>query len=188
LPLPAGTESARCGTCLRDAPAYGYTVAACDYTAPLDQLVLGLKFGRQLALAPAFAALMRDAVVRQGQQALPDMLCAVPLGEQRLAQRGYNQAWEIAKPLAKHLGIGLAPKLLQRTRETGAQTALHPDQRQKNVRHAFLTTSDDLQGKHVGVVDDVMTTGATLQEIALELKRQGAAEVTNYIFARTPPH
>lgn len=166
-------------------------MAVCDYAAPQDQLVLGLKFGHQLALAPLFSGLLRDAILRQATSELPDLLCVVPLGRQRLAERGFNQAMEIARPLSRHLGIALQPTLLQRSRETVRQSSLHPAERLHNVRNAFTLKPDTAQrvkGLHIGVVDDVMTTGTTLHEIATMLKRFGAAQVSNYVFARTPPH
>jgi ComF family protein len=186
--LPHAADDMRCGDCLKRPPAFDATFVATDYAAPVDQLVLGLKFGNRLALAPAFARLLRDAMLMSRHAALPSMLTAVPVGAQRLAERGFNQALEIARPLSKTLGIPLDAKLLVRVHETKAQTLLHPDERQQNVRHAFVVPAeaiDRVQGQHIGIVDDVITTGATLNEIAATLKRFGAARVTNIVFART---
>jgi ComF family protein len=135
--------------------------------------------------------MLRDAALKEHQQSLCDVLCPVPLGRQRLVERGFNQSLEIAKPLSHHLGVTLYQKLLRRSRETAQQSSLHPDDRHKNVRNAFTVDSSAIElirGKHIGVVDDVMTTGATLNEIAGLLKRFGAAKVSNYVFARTPLH
>jgi len=189
-PLPAG---AVCGACLADPPAFDATIAAVDYAAPLDQLVLQLKFGARLALAPWFAQLLRDAVLARGAallpNPLPDLLCPVPLGERRLVERGFNQALEIARPLAASLGVALHPKLAGRTLETTAQSGVTPAERARNVRGAFAVADPDLvAGRHVGLVDDVMTSGHTLGELAATFKRFGAARVTNFVFARTPPH
>lgn len=123
-------------------------------------------------------------------QPLPALLTAVPLGPRRLAERGFNQALEMAKPLSCKLGIPLYPRLLIRQRETLPQSLLHPDERHKNIGGAFALSHsflDRVRGKHVGVVDDVMTTGETLEEVASVLKRFGAARVTNFVFARTLP-
>ncbi|MDN4053263.1 ComF family protein [Massilia sp. YIM B02763] len=178
-----------CGACLSDTPAFDATVAAADYAAPLDQLVLQLKFGARLALAPWCARMLRDAVLARGDLVLPDLLCPVPLGAERLAGRGFNQALEIARPLAGALGVALHPRLAARTLETVAQSGVAPAQRGRNVRGAFAVTDPDLvAGRHVGLVDDVMTSGHTLGELAATLKRFGAARVTNLVFARTPPH
>jgi ComF family protein len=187
IPL-ADADSPVCGACLKQPPAFDRTVAAADYAAPVDQLVLALKFGGRLALAPLFANLLRDALLHNDQDSLPSLLTAVPLGAHRLQERGFNQALEIARPLSHALGIELAPGLLLRARDTEAQSLLHPDQRHKNIRHAFEVSAaaiDQVRGRHIGVVDDVMTTGETLNELAATLKRFGATRVTNFVFART---
>ena len=188
-PVAAGDATRRCGACLADPPAFDATVAVCDYAAPLDGLVLGLKFGARLPLAPWMAARLKEAVLESGTP-LPDLLCPVPLGPRRLVERGYNQALEVARPLAKELGIPLAPRLLARVLETPAQSGVAPGERRRNVRGAFAPADgqEPLAGRHVGVVDDVMTSGHTLDELAGVLKRAGAARVTNLVFARTPPH
>jgi ComF family protein len=178
-----------CGTCLRDPPAYDATVAAVDYAIPLDQLVLQLKFGARLALAPWFARQIRDAVLARPALPLPDLLCPVPLGPGRLIERGFNQALEIARPLAAALGVACHPALAQRTLDTKAQSGVSPGARARNVRDAFAVDDPGLvEGRHVGLVDDVMTSGHTLGELAATFKRTGAARVTNFVFARTPPH
>lgn len=187
---PAGRADLgrHCGACLANRPAFDATVAACDYAAPLDSLVLQLKFGAQLALAPWMARVLGDAVARVAP-ALPDVLCPVPLGPARLVERGYNQALEVARPLAGTLGVAVAPRLLHRVRETPPQSNAAPGERKKNVRGAFgVDAAGDVRGRHVGVVDDVMSSGHTLDEVAAVLKRAGAARVTNFVFARTPPH
>jgi ComF family protein len=178
-----------CGTCLSHPPAFDATVAAVDYAIPLDQLVLQLKFGARLALAPWFARQMRDAVLTRPGLPLPDLLCPVPLGPGRLVERGFNQALEIARPLAAALGVACHPTLAERTLDTRAQSGVTPGERARNVRGAFAVAEPDLvPGRHVGLVDDVMTSGHTLNELAATFKRFGAARVTNLVFARTPPH
>lgn len=177
-----------CGVCLRQPPAFDRTLVAADYVLPLDQLVLQLKFGHRLALAPLCARLLGEVVRRDGA-ALPALLCPVPLGPRRLAWRGYNQALEIARPLARTLGIALAARLVHRVRDTVAQSSVAPAARQANIAGAFAVPDAALvAGRHIGVVDDVMTSGRTLNELAATLKRHGAARVSNYVFARTPPH
>jgi ComF family protein len=186
----AADEQAQCSKCLADPPAFDATVAAADYALPLDQLVLQLKFGSRLALAPWFAQLLRDAAIVEAQVGLPDVLCPVPLGPQRLVERGFNQALEIARPLARALGVPLQPRLAVRAVDTQAQSGIAPGERKKNIRGAFSVEPemmDAIAGRHVGVVDDVMTSGSTLDELASTLKQAGAARVTNFVFARTPP-
>ena len=185
---------ALCGACLHQQPAFDATIAAVDYRAPLDQLLLGLKFSGQLAFAPLFAELLRDALLDHsrldGQTLpLPEVLLAVPLGEHRLIERGFNQALEIARGLSRHLGLPLLAHLPLRERETLAQSGLPMTQRHRNIAGAFVMPAGAaalLNGRHVGVVDDVMTTGATLDAMATVLKRHGAVRVTNLVFARTP--
>jgi ComF family protein len=182
-------DSTICGSCLSTPPAYDATIVAVDYTPPLDQLVLQLKFSARLPLAPWFADMLRDAVLARPGLPLPDLLCPVPLGASRLVERGFNQALEIARPLAGALGVRLAPRLAVRQLETRAQSGVSPHERADNIRGAFGVEDPDLvAGRHVGLVDDVMTSGHTLDELAATFKRFGAARVTNLVFARTPPH
>lgn len=191
IPLPEADEHRRCGDCISTSPYFDHTVVVCNYAAPTDQLILAYKFGHRLPIATLFSEMLRDAILKEHQQSLCDLLCPVPLGRKRLIERGYNQSLEIAKPLSHHLGVTLRPQLLRRSRETAQQSSLHPDDRHKNVRNAFTIDSaaiELIRGKHIGVVDDVMTTGTTLNEIAGLLKRFGATKVSNYVFARTPLH
>ncbi|MEO6921744.1 MAG: ComF family protein [Collimonas sp.] len=196
---PGGVAPIRCGNCLKQSRAFDTTIVVCDYAAPVDQLILALKFGGQLALAPVFAKMLRDAMLRQaaavGDQAssptdLPDILTAVPLSAQRLQHRGFNQAQEIAKPLARWTGIPLRRDLLLRQRDTLPQSmGLDLEQRRRNLRQAFAVppaASATIRGRHIGIVDDVMTTGETLHALAKTLRRHGARRITNLVFARTP--
>lgn len=189
-PLGPADSRVQCGACQAHRPAYDATVAAGDYASPLDALVLELKFGGVLALAPWFGQAIADAAARQDVE-LPNVLCPVPLGPRRLVERGFNQALEIARPLSKALGVPLRPALAIRALDTAAQSGVAPAQRKKNIRRAFIVAPDALamvRGQHIGVVDDVMTSGATLNELAGTFKRFGAARVSNFVFARTPPH
>jgi ComF family protein len=183
------SDSSTCGTCLSYPPSFDATVAAVDYAPPLDHLVLQLKFSARLPLAPWFAHMLRDAVLARSALPLPDLLCPVPLGPTRLVERGFNQALEIARPLAGALGVALHPTLAVRQVDTRAQSGVSPHERAENIRGAFGVDDPDLvAGRHVGIVDDVMTSGHTLEELAATFKRFGAARVTNLVFARTPPY
>jgi len=187
--IPLGNADQYCGQCLKTPPAFSRTIVACDYRAPLDELILALKFRHQLAVAPALAQQL--ALATAASTAIPELLMPVPLSRARLVQRGFNQSLEIARPLARLIRRPLVAQLLHRVRDTTAQTLLHPDERRENILHAFSpdeATKDRIRGRHIGVVDDVITTGATLNEIAACLKRHGAVRVTNLVFARTPPH
>jgi ComF family protein len=181
-----------CGACLRNPPAFDATIVVADYQAPIDQLVLALKFGTALPLAALLGRLLEEAMLAAlpERSNWPDLLAPVPLGPQRLIERGYNQALEIARPLARSLTLPLLPGLLVRVRDTQAQAAMPARQRQQNMRAAFVVPAASMPsvaGRHVGLVDDVMTTGATLHELASILKRCGASRVTNLVFARTLP-
>jgi len=169
-----------CGRCLSQAPAYDATHAALAYEFPADALVQALKFRGELALAPLFAALLAERVRAERV----DCIVPVPLSAQRLRRRGYNQAVEIAR----HVRGGILElELCERTRDAPPQMELPYEARQRNVRGAFRCTRP-LGGATLAVVDDVMTTGATLDEIARTLKGAGARRVVNWVVARTMPH
>lgn len=188
-PLPGAADPAtRCGRCLRHPPGYDATLVAAAYALPFDSLVLQLKFGARLAHARLFGDLLADAVLALPGFVKPALLCPVPLGPARLAERGFNQALEIARPLGKRLAIRVDPHCVIRVQDTRAQSLLHARERRRNIAAAFSVTDRALvEGRHIGVVDDVMSSGETLQELAATLKRYGAARVTNIVFARTPP-
>ncbi|UDM50122.1 ComF family protein [Cupriavidus sp. MP-37] len=179
-----------CPACGASPRAFDHAYTLGDYAAPQDQLVLALKFGHALPLAAWLAARLADGLpaawARTGHGA-PDLIAPVPLSPQRLAARGFNQAWEIARPLARRLGLRADPVLLQRQRDTGSQRALDLAARQVNLRGAFAPArAIRLDGLHVALVDDVMTSGATLHEAAAALKALGAARVGVIVALRTP--
>jgi ComF family protein len=179
LASPAGEV---CGRCLAQAPAYDATVAALAYAFPADVLVQALKFRGELALAPLLGELLGACVARTTGV---DIVLPVPLAAARLRKRGFNQAQEIARHVARAAGARLEPTLAERSRDTAAQMDLPHAERAKNVRGAFRCTRA-LEGAAVALVDDVMTTGATLDELAATLKRAGAARVVNWVLTRTP--
>jgi ComF family protein len=177
----------RCADCIAEPPPFDATFALADYRAPLDTLAVGLKFRARLMLAREFAQrlarLAQDAW--QDESDWPDVIAPVPLAGQRLAERGYNQAWQIARPLARALDVRSDATLLQRVIHTAPQSRLDLDARRQNVGNAFRVVRA-VRGLHVGVVDDVMTTGATLEALARTLKAAGARRVTNFVALRTP--
>jgi ComF family protein len=182
------SQDSTCNPCQSYPPSYDATIAAADYAPPLDHLILQLKFSARLPLAPWFAQQLRDATLAHPTLPLPDLLCPVPLGPSRLVERGYNQALEIARPLAAMLGVALHPTLAVRQLDTRAQSGVSPHDRAENIRGAIGIGDPDLvDGRHIGIVDDVMTSGHTLEELAATFKRFGAMRVTNFVFARTPP-
>lgn len=180
------TQATICGACLRAPPVFDATVVVCDYAAPSDLLVQDLKFRSRLPLGSSFGRMLASAMQKQVTNA-PDMIIPVPLSETRLAQRGFNQAAEIARSLSRHTQLPLHLQACVRVRDTQPQAGLPLSERRVNMRGAFavqVTTS--VKGRHVLLVDDVMTTGHTLNELAACLKRHGAKRVTNAVFARTP--
>ncbi len=178
LPSPG---SALCGRCLADAPHYDATVAALAYRFPADTLVHALKFRSQLALAPLMGDLLIEAIRER-----IDLVVPVPLSRERLRERGYNQAAEIARHVARERRARLELTVVARERNTRAQADLPWSDRARNVRGAFRCERS-LDGAAIAVIDDVMTTGATLDELAATLKRAGAARVVNWVVARTFP-
>lgn len=174
-----------CGLCADDDPLDA-AVTLGDYAEPFDKLVLRLKFGARLPAAGWIAAQLATASRAQLSQ-LPDLLLPIPLSSHRLAERGFNQAWEIARPLARQLGIRASDTWLSRGRDTASQRTLDLTARLANLQQAFaLCEEAAVEGLHIGLVDDVMTTGATLREAARVLKAHGAARVTALVALRTP--
>ncbi len=174
---------ATCGRCLARSPQFDATVAALGYRFPADVLVHALKFQGELALAPLLGGLLAQAVAVAAPLRI-DVISPVPLSAARLAERGYNQAMEIARVLARATRARLDPSLCERTRDTHAQVGLPLPEREANVRGSFHCPRM-LGGMSIAVVDDVMTTGATLDEVARTLKAAGAASVVNWVVART---
>ena len=175
LPTHGG---AICGACLKRAPHFDATLACFVYAFPVDRLVQQLKFAHRLAIADFFARALLERNLPRA-----DLIVPVPLSARRLGERGFNQAAEIAKVLARESGIALGLEVGRRTLEAPPQSTLPWKERQKNVRGAF-DCGAELSGKVLLVVDDVMTTGATLGEFARVLKDHGATQVIACVAAR----
>jgi ComF family protein len=182
-----------CGQCLGQASAFGHCVTAADYVAPWDRLITAFKFHQQVELAGALSQAIERAVLALAPHAeaagRPALLLPVPLSRERLRERGYNQAWELARRLGRRLGIRATPHVLHRSRDTADQIGMTRQQREHNLRDAFWVEPAGramLQGRHVALVDDVLTTGATAHAAALSLTRAGAASVDVWVIARTP--
>jgi ComF family protein len=173
----------RCPTCQRHPPAFDRVIAPFRYAPPLDYLVQRLKFHQDLALARLLGQLLAAHLAGlPGPR--PDVILPVPLHRRRLAERGFNQALEIGRPLHDALGIPLAPRLAQRVRHTEAQSRLPAGQRQRNLRGAYVLGDRPLPG-HIAILDDVLTTGTTVNELARLLKGAGVARVEVWVLART---
>jgi ComF family protein len=179
LPTPSGEL---CGHCLRHPPLFDRAVAAYAYAYPLDRLVQAMKYRERLALADAFAARLAQRI-----EILPDCAIAMPLHPAKLRERGFNQSLLLAAAIARARRIKLLPHACRRVRDTPPQSALPWKERKKNVRDAFRC-EQDMGGLHVALVDDVLTTGASLNALAAAVKARGAAEVSVWVVARTLPH
>ncbi len=176
-----GADSQLCGGCLAQPPAFDRTVAVFRYAFPLDRLLQSYKFRQNLVLTSLFAGALGTAA--SVQRPRPDTLIAVPLARARLAERGFNQSALLAEGVARATGIEFATHGLLKIRDTLPQAGLNRAARLKNVRGAF-DCARSLAGRHVALVDDVMTTGATLSEAAKVLKKAGAASVSAWVLAR----
>ena len=179
LPLP---HAAVCGSCLRAAPPFESALAVYEYGFPVDRLLQRFKFSGDLAVGRWLALRLAD---RAGQAPRPSFVVPMPLSRERLKMRGFNQAGEIARVVARSIGAPLDLGALERTRDTSAQSGLSRRARRANLRGAFRCPRG-LAGKDVALVDDVITTGATANEAARALKRAGAASVHVWAIARTP--
>lgn len=187
LQVPSGVST--CGACLVDPPSFDGALAAVDYAHPWSTLIAQFKFHAAMDLSQAFSTSLHAAQQQRAGSPAPDLLLPVPLSAQRLRERGYNQAWELTRRVARLRDAKADPHLLLRVKDTPHQLALPPDQRSANVRGAFAVEPlrrAELRGRSVAVIDDVMTTGATFGEIARVLKQAGASRVEAWALARTP--
>jgi ComF family protein len=180
--LPPALAGHPCGRCLKRPPGFDRTRCAWPFEHPLDGVIRRFKFGGELALGRWLAERWLHAVTID-VQACPDVLVAIPLGSQRFAERGFNQARELLRVWAPALGCAVRDGALVRKRETAAQSALDRAARRRNVRNAFVWLGAP-PPPHVVLVDDVMTTGATLDAAARVLKRAGAKRVDVWVLAR----
>ena len=190
--LRMGLATPACGACLRTPPPFEHTVCVADYGFPWDRLIADFKFEGRAELAGMLAARLHAAWLHTAwqQTATPavSLVLPVPLSANRLRERGYNQAWELARRVAARTGLAARPDLLLRPWETAHQADLNRAARQQNLRSAFMVDPRQrsrLTGQRVALVDDVMTTGATAREAAAVLLRAGAAAVDVWVIART---
>lgn len=176
-----------CQRCEDQSPEFDRAIAALDYTAPWSPLLASLKFNDATTLARPLGDLLAQAVKpRRGRVSL---VVPVPLSPQRLRERGYNQSWLLARRVADRLRLTARHDLLLRTRHTSRLMAMSAPQRDSEIKGVFSVTTQGiatLKGRHVAIVDDVMTTGATLNAAALALLAGGARSVSAWVVARTP--
>lgn len=173
-----------CGACLRKPPAYDRCCAAFRYIYPVNRLLTALKFEHRLAYADLLGQLAAEKLA--GALATrPECLVPMPLHPKRLRERGFNQALELASVIGRHAGIPLATDCCQRIRHTAPQTGLSARDRHRNVKGAFAAARPLPYG-HVAIIDDIVTTGRSVEELALILKSAGVRQIDIWACARTP--
>jgi ComF family protein len=177
------THGERCGACLTDPPHFDRTLAAFRYDFPADRIIHALKYGHQLAVANWLGHRLAALIEEAGEQ----LIMPLPLHPERLRERGFNQSMEIARVIGNGLNLAVDHHSLFRNRATPRQADLPLKERRKNVRGAFECTAN-MTGKSILLIDDVMTSGATLNECARVLKLHGAAHVTAVVAARALKH
>jgi ComF family protein len=183
LPLPAGAAPGTlCAQCQANPPAFDQVLAPLLYAPPVDGLIAGFKYHHQLPAGRLLGDLLLRAATDRSTR--PELLLPVPIPAGRLRERGFNQAGEIARHLARGLGLKWSPGVLDRIRDAGPQRGMGRAQRLRNLRGAFACRGR-VPG-HVALVDDVVTTGATAEELCRVLRGAGAARVDVWAIARTP--
>lgn len=178
LPTP---QTETCGNCLKNSPWFDATIAALNFEFPANTLIRALKYRGQLEVAEPLATVLAQ---RLAGHTKPDLIIPMPLHSTRLKERGFNQAVEIARHVARLTNVSLDVGAVLRVRATEPQAGLPLEKRRKNIRGAFSAASD-MSGKKIAVIDDVMTTGTSLDELAKTLKSAGASRVECWVAART---
>jgi ComF family protein len=187
--LPMPMAGLTCGACNRRPPAFNEVVAPWRYDFPIDALVTRFKHQGKWPLGRLLADLLSETLQHRFVEGLrhPDCLIPVPLAKKRLRQRGFNQAAMLAKWLGVRLGLAVDERVLRRIKETPSQEGLDAKARKRNLASAFaLKDAAPIIGKHLALIDDVLTTGSTAQALAELLIKAGARSVDVYCLARTP--
>lgn len=180
----AAEASVVCGGCLRRAPHFHASTAPLRYAYPTDRLIQGLKYHKRGSYGRLLGVLLARRLQMRPAMSLPQLIIPTPLSLRRYRMRGFNQAIELARPLRAALCIPVRPDLVVRTRDTPEQTGLKQRERRRNVRGAFAMAGP-LPAHHVAILDDVITTGSTANELAKVLRRAGARRVEVWAAART---
>ena len=176
-----------CGSCLNSSPDFDATKAVFLYQFPIDAMMLRYKYGNSLNLGDTFGEFLAEKIHVEDCLKSIDLIIPMPMHPQRLKERGFNQAIEIAKVLTKNCKEKLDYKSTKRQTLTPPQASLPLKERVKNIKGAFKVNAN-FAGKRIAIVDDVMTTGASLNELAKTLKKAGASHVECWVIARTLPH
>lgn len=184
LPMPATSAAKQCFDCQSAPPRWQSAQAVFHYQFPIDRLIAAFKYHHQLALTDLFAELMAAKLPPLPEHAL---IVPVPLHPDRLRERGYDQTYLLARAISRRSGLACNATSLKRTRDTAMQKNLHRDDRLSNLQGAFSCSGQRLCHRPIVLVDDVMTTGATLSVISDALLNQGAESVHTLVIARTLP-
>lgn len=180
------TPDRRCGDCLGHQPAFARARAFARYQDPMLSIIHRFKYNRGFYFLDWMIQGLLGVYQREFSEEKFELLVPIPLHWRRILRRGYNQAFILAKPLSQKLGIPIAPGALIRTRNTEAQAGLSPAQRKENVKKSFRVKSQKLVAeKRILLIDDVITTGITINEAAKTLKKAGAERVCALALART---
>jgi ComF family protein len=180
-PLSSGSQI--CGACLHDPPPFCRSLVPFRYAYPLDHVVRGLKYRNELACGRVLGQLFARSVLERAEP-LPEAIVAVPLARRRYLERGYNQANELALAIRRATGVAVKSDVVIRQRETAEQAGLNRKARRRNVTGAFATIKP-LLARHVAILDDVVTTGSTVRELAAVLREAGAEQIEVWAIART---
>jgi ComF family protein len=175
-----------CGQCLQCRPIYNKTISAFYYANPIDNLVTQFKFHHNLAYGKILSQLLTEKLLYHYQnQPKPELIIPVPLHRKRLIERGYNQAIELAKPIAQQLKIKLTKTTVKRIKHTARQSDLALKNRAKNLRNAFQLTKPLTKYQHIALIDDVITTSQTIQSLAKSILKQHPLIIDVWCIART---
>ncbi len=180
-PLPPDAEDRLCGNCLKSLPAWDEAKSPLTYGYPVDRLIQRFKFDGDLPVGRLLAELLADYLAAGSER--PDCIVPMPLHPARLRERGFNQAVELALPVGKRLKRPVRLDLCARVRATDVQSKLDAAERKKNLRDAFAV-KHPVDGKHIAILDDVVTTGTTVESLTRTLKDAGAREVSVWCVAR----
>lgn len=174
-PLSENYHDSLCGKCLQREPAFDLVISPFLYQHPIDRLVTRFKFHADLTAGRILGRLLAQHISEHVRE-LPDCLIPVPLHHSRLRQRGFNQSQEICRVLSRQFEIPSNANLCVRQRKTSSQSGLNEKQRRKNIRGAFKV-KNDIPYRHVALVDDVMTTGNTVNELSRVLRKKGVETI-----------
>lgn len=180
---PQINSNSICGQCLQSPPTVDYALSLFRYETPVDYLISQLKFKQQLPFAAIMGFLLKAHVLESTQEGIPDALLPVPLHKKRLIKRGFNQSLEISRSVAKEMKLPLLLDTVKRKKDTLMQTDLNASERRRNVKDCFEMKKVP-EHQHIVIIDDVVTTGSTTNELARLLKNAGVKKVGVWSIAR----